>query len=222
MQENILIDQVKLKTQIFFQEFDKSEFTNKLNVLIKFINENHESVLSAKQVLGQNTEEFLYFSDCIYLMGLKKFMELIEDCKMNPENRKLILLTKADAGYGKTMWEEYTYILTNYSNWPMSDPTRISWSLPILEFGSLKNIQVAKTNSSGCYIATMAFGDYDHPQVMILRQFRDDVLDKSVLGKWFIKAYYHYSPRLVEKLKNKNFVNSIIRKILNQFIKLIK
>lgn len=76
--------------------------------------------------------------------------------------------------------------------------------------------------SSGCYIATMAYGDYDHPQVMILRQFRDEVLDKSALGKWFIKTYYHYSPRLVERLKNQRTVNIIIRKALNQFIKLIK
>lgn len=78
------------------------------------------------------------------------------------------------------------------------------------------------SGSSGCYIATMAYGDYDHPQVMILRQFRDEVLDKSALGKWFIKTYYHYSPKLVERLKNKRTVNSIIRKALNQFIKFIK
>ena len=77
-------------------------------------------------------------------------------------------------------------------------------------------------SDSGCYIATMAYGDYDHPQVMILRQFRDEVLDKSGFGKWFIKTYYHYSPRLVERLKNQRNVNIIIRKVLNQFIKLIK
>ena len=77
-------------------------------------------------------------------------------------------------------------------------------------------------SSGGCYIATMAYGDYDHPQVMILRKFRDDTLDKSNFGKWFIKTYYHYSPMLVVKLKNKKCINTIIRKTLNQFIKLIK
>ncbi len=40
--------------------------------------------------------------------------------------------------------------------------------------------------------------------------------------RWVIKTYYHYSPRLVEKLKNQKTVNIIIRKALNQFIKLIK
>jgi predicted amino acid dehydrogenase len=68
----------------------------------------------------------------------------------------------------------------------------------------------------------MAYGDYQHPQVIILRQFRDDFLDKTILGKWFTKTYYNYSPLLVEKLKNKKVVNSLIRKTLNQFIKLLK
>lgn len=79
-----------------------------------------------------------------------------------------------------------------------------------------------RSGSSGCYIATMAYGDYDHPQVIILRQYRDEVLDKSAFGKWFIKTYYHYSPKLVERLKNKKAINAIIRKSLNRFIKLIK
>lgn len=75
---------------------------------------------------------------------------------------------------------------------------------------------------SGCYIATMAYGDYDHPQVVILRQFRDNVLNKSILGRWLIRTYYHYSPKLVEKLKYNKTVNSIIRKSFNEFIKVIK
>jgi len=74
----------------------------------------------------------------------------------------------------------------------------------------------------GCYIATMAYGDYDHPQVMELRRFRDDFLSKTVIGRSFIKFYYRYSPSLVEKLKNRQSINLIIRKGLDQFIKAIK
>jgi hypothetical protein len=68
----------------------------------------------------------------------------------------------------------------------------------------------------------MAYGDYDHPQVMELRRFRDDFLDKTIVGRRFIKFYYKYSPNLVEKLKNKQSINLIIRKGLDQFIKAIK
>jgi hypothetical protein len=80
----------------------------------------------------------------------------------------------------------------------------------------------SSSGSSGCYIATMVYGNYDHPQVMVLREFRDEVLSKSKFGKWFIKTYYHYSPKMVEKMKNKKVLNTLIRKGLNQFIKLIK
>jgi hypothetical protein len=47
-------------------------------------------------------------------------------------------------------------------------------------------------------------------------------LSKSKFGKRFIKAYYYYSPKLVQKLKNKKTINIIIREALNQFIRLIK
>ena len=85
--------------------------------------------------------------------------------------------------------------------------------------------QVGKTISTatdGCYIATMAYGDYNHPQVLELRTFRDDFLSKSYLGRNFIKLYYRYSPLLVEKLKDKTKTNDIIRTLLDQFIKIIK
>jgi len=90
------------------------------------------------------------------------------------------------------------------------------------QINSATRTSSSSSGSGGCYIATMAYGDYDHPQVIILRQFRDNVLDRSSLGKWFIKTYYHYSPKLVERLKNRRLINDIIRRVLNQFIKIIK
>lgn len=77
----------------------------------------------------------------------------------------------------------------------------------------------SRSSSGGCYIATMVYGDYDHPQVMVLRDFRDTVLQHHVLGRAFIKFYYRYSPTWVEKLKDKKGVNLVIRKILDKFIK---
>lgn len=78
------------------------------------------------------------------------------------------------------------------------------------------------SSSGGCYIATMAYGSYEHPQVLELRKFRDEILAKSISGRIFIGFYYLISPKLVELLKNQNNVNALIRKALNQFIKIIK
>lgn len=85
--------------------------------------------------------------------------------------------------------------------------------------------QVGKTISTatdGCYVATMAYGDYDHPQVMELRKFRDEFLRKTLLGRCFIMFYYKYSPLLVEKLKDKPKINELIRTFLDQLINSIK
>lgn len=86
-----------------------------------------------------------------------------------------------------------------------------------------RNVKRSSSSSSGgCYIATMAYGSYEHPQVIELRKFRDEILASTFIGRLFIKTYYLISPKLVEKLKNKKGINAIIRKTLNQFIKLIK
>jgi len=77
-------------------------------------------------------------------------------------------------------------------------------------------------SEGGCYIATMAYGDYDHPQVIELRKFRDNYLIKSSLGRHFIKFYYKNSPNWVEKLKNKTTINRTIRYSLNMLISILK
>lgn len=78
------------------------------------------------------------------------------------------------------------------------------------------------SDDGACYIATMAYGDYEHPQVQILRHFRDLYLAQRNWGKGFIKTYYKYSPKLVEKLKNHTLINKFIRRSLDGFISCIK
>ena len=73
----------------------------------------------------------------------------------------------------------------------------------------------------GCYIATMAYGSYEHPQVLKLRRFRDNTMLHSVLGTYFVKLYYFTSPKLVAILKGHDKINLFIRKVLDCFIKLI-
>jgi hypothetical protein len=76
----------------------------------------------------------------------------------------------------------------------------------------------SSSSSGGCYIATMAYGSYEHPKVMILRNFRDDVLLKNFAGRSFVKMYYKFSPLLVRMLKNNNLINELIRGFLDKTI----
>ena len=80
----------------------------------------------------------------------------------------------------------------------------------------------AEQKASACYIATMVYGDYNHPQVVALRGFRDNTLQSSAFGRAFIRYYYKHSPAWVEKMQDKKTINRIIRTILDKFIKLYK
>jgi hypothetical protein len=50
----------------------------------------------------------------------------------------------------------------------------------------------------GCFIATAAYGSYMDADVMVLREFRDDVLFKSKAGTVLVEAYYTYSPPVAD------------------------
>lgn len=75
-----------------------------------------------------------------------------------------------------------------------------------------------KSQKSGCYIATAVYGSYDAPEVLVLRRFRDEVLQKSLPGRAFIKTYYFLSPPIAEKLKNAGEINAIVRRILDRWV----
>lgn len=86
---------------------------------------------------------------------------------------------------------------------------------------SLTNTSASKQKSEGCYIATMAYGSYNHPQVMILRWYRDNILKRELWGRLFIRIYYHISPKLVVVLKGHNVINKVIRFILDKQVQRI-
>ena len=81
------------------------------------------------------------------------------------------------------------------------------------------NAQIIK--SKLCYIATAVYNSYDAPEVLCLRQYRDEVLLKSALGRSFVNIYYFFSPPIAEKLKNAKHINVFVRKILDAIIKRI-
>jgi len=54
-----------------------------------------------------------------------------------------------------------------------------------------------------CFIATATFESVEAPEVLVLRQFRDDVLLKCVAGRTFVVAYYRLFPTVGEN--NKKF-----------------
>jgi hypothetical protein len=86
---------------------------------------------------------------------------------------------------------------------------------------SLILTKLLKNNSSGCYVATMIYGSYDSPEVVILRNYRDNKLSKHAYGRICIRLYYRFSPVFVSITKDIRFVHLPIRFMLNKIIKCI-
>ena len=62
-----------------------------------------------------------------------------------------------------------------------------------------------KNKSGSCFIATAAMGSYDHPEVMELRNFRDNWILEKNWGEGFVTWYYHYGS-IAAKSIEKSFV----------------
>ncbi len=75
---------------------------------------------------------------------------------------------------------------------------------------------------SGCFIATAVYGDSEAYQVKMLRYFRDNYLEKNILGKLFIDAYYKASPSIAEFIRKHHFLAGLIRKTLAVVVKIIE
>mgnify|MGYP006291495351 CR=1 FL=1 len=86
----------------------------------------------------------------------------------------------------------------------------------------INSIEKKLNPSSGCFIATFAYGDYNASEVIKFREFRDNTLVNTNLGSNFIKVYYKFSPSLINLLSSFPKSRLITRNILNFVIKLLK
>lgn len=141
----------------------------------------------------------------------------------NMGNQDALYIPITGLQYGKSLADEYKILFSKINSLQISDNTQKTIETEFPYFISIVNsTEQIKKKSEGCYIATAVYGSYEHSQVMLLRGFRDNTLNKSSLGKKIIELYYSYSPSLAAKLKNRHILTSIIRYTLDQFIKIIK
>lgn len=66
-----------------------------------------------------------------------------------------------------------------------------------------------------CFIATAVYGSPDVPEVLELRNFRDNILLTNKLGQIFVKYYYLYSPYVADYIGKNNFIKIIFYKFFN-------
>jgi hypothetical protein len=218
---------------------DLNFITNKLKNFQNAVDsiENAKSLISScksklqniKNILGSSDELYLNVSSAVVSNALGMIIEVVNDAQSGLEYNRAKLLVLP------SIVSDAVSAISLMDSLDMNSQTRRRFSENKATINSI-NTQLdsvrrqirsatsssSSSGSSGCYIATMAYGDYDHPQVMELRKFRDEFLNKSLLGRIFISLYYKYSPLLVQRLKDKPKTNDIIRTLLDQLIKIIR
>ena len=86
------------------------------------------------------------------------------------------------------------------------------------DLSSLSNTTKVKTTkkSGSCFVATAVYEDYDHPQVIRLRAFRDHFLSGSALGRILITIYYVVGPYLAILPTRSRVTKRLLRLMLDR------
>ena len=86
------------------------------------------------------------------------------------------------------------------------------------DLSSLSNTTKVKTTkkSGSCFVATAVYEDYDHPQVIRLRAFRDHFLSGSAIGRILITIYYVVGPYLAILPTRSRVTKRLLRLMLDR------
>ena len=178
-----------------------------------------------KNELGSYDDFYLQISSAVVGNALGMIIEVVNNAQSGLEYdpSKLILLPDIVSSAVSVLEKMENYdMISEVRNRYNTNKRTIDSINSQLQTINRQRTSYSSSSSGSCYIATMAYGDYDHPQVMVLRDYRDEKLANTILGKGFIKFYYATSPYLVKLLKNQKHINKLIRNLLDKFINRIK
>jgi hypothetical protein len=77
-------------------------------------------------------------------------------------------------------------------------------------------------NIFDCFVATAAYGSYLEPEVVLLRDFRDQDLLTNAPGRAFVAWYYRNSPPIAEWIAKRRWARALTRWALTPIVYAIK
>jgi lysophospholipase L1-like esterase len=78
------------------------------------------------------------------------------------------------------------------------------------------------TSTSGCFIATAAYGTEMEPEVEVLRNFRDETLQESKMGRALVSTYYAVSPPIADFIRERDSLRAIVRAGLEPIVETLE
>ena len=80
----------------------------------------------------------------------------------------------------------------------------------------------SQRSDSSCFVATAAYRDPDHPDVVFLRYFRDSWLKDRALGRRFIAFYWKVGPSLAQPVRRSLLLSLVARSLIRSIVWFIR
>lgn len=192
-----------------------------ISVAHRLLDDTRDDLEYIKNKVGTSNENYIEVTEAIALAaaGCIKFpvsfmmmMPHANDFQQMPGLKNEI----------KTKLGEAARLMAQISNLPMKYEARqlINRVIQMITQTETK----INGRSGGCFIATFIYESYDSKEVLVLRYFRDSVLEKSRLGAGFVKVYYFISPSLVKIFTHFPVTREVLKialdKLINKIIKI--
>lgn len=87
--------------------------------------------------------------------------------------------------------------------------------------GLYKQLNKELGGGKSCFVATAVFGNTFAPEVIALREFRDNILEKHALGRQFTRFYYATAPWITPFISAHSPISIPLRGLLKSFAKLV-
>ncbi len=139
---------------------------------------------------------------------------LFNTIKNNPALKKHLLEMKSDESFN------YKSFSSGTPSYTSSSPITVSKSRTNSNY--IGNAQNFSSSKKGCFIATAAYGSPFADNVVVLKSFRDQYLQKTRPGRLFIATYYMISPGISVYVARHPAFKSIVKSILKPLVWLCK
>lgn len=84
------------------------------------------------------------------------------------------------------------------------------------------NMRIESKSGTTCFVATAAYGDPYHQDVVFLRKYRDEVLKSHAFGRAFIAIYWKIGPFLAIPVQRIPALRRLSRKLIASLVRFLK